>query len=119
MRGWTKLPVETARHRVTIAGRITDANTKQGITGAEVSIRPAGDPEQSLATRTTITLEDGRYYFMDRPAGNYQVEVSVERSIGHYRSGQASVNVPVVGERRIVGGSADIALQPVAALNRT
>ena len=110
MKGWKDLAEEVTLRRVTIAGRITDAKTKQPVFGADLALWPAEESKDSVSARRTVTISDGSYYFMDRQPGDYQVEVSVEPSIGRYPAKQINLKVPADGERRLLGGVADITL---------
>ena len=98
------------RHQVAIAGRVTDALTRRPLGGALVNIveMPAaakrrlamksiqyGGLWNSMAERVdrTRTADDGLFYFLDLPDGEYTITASIERFGKRYGSAQGTFTV--------------------------
>ena len=105
MKGWKDLVEEKTTRRVTVAGRVTDASTKLPIVDAAVKISAASEVTGRLRQETT-TDREGRYYFLNFQPGDYRIEVSADR----YEVRDVTVTVPSKGERRLMWGEADFAL---------
>jgi len=89
----------TARATAVVRGRVTDATTKQPVTGVTVAIR-----SQKL---TTLSQPDGEYEFPSVPQGSWVVDV---RRLGY----QPSRRTIVVNDTTTV--TADFALSSTAAM---
>lgn len=87
------------RRAVVISGRVTDAVTHAPLAGALVEI--VNGPAAFLAQRAPLlrnpqwaqqaerldrrlTRPDGRYYFMDLPAGLYHLRITLPQPAGRY-----------------------------------
>jgi Carboxypeptidase regulatory-like domain len=82
---------EVTRHVVSIAGKVTDAADRTPVVGARVAITRWPTPERQAlfdmltanedwalqANRPDVQLSgaDGRYIFLDLPAGDYELKV--------------------------------------------
>lgn len=81
MKRWTGW--ESARHQVTLAGRVLGANERP-IPGAEVTIIRMPEAFQRRiaagASGQFLARFDGLYYFVDLPAGRYTLKARDGRS---------------------------------------
>src|SRR5688572_16766537 len=73
---------EIFRHRASIAGRVTDAQTGKPLSGARVGI--TAGPE-------VFTAGDGFFCFLDLPAGSHTLTASLPRSGSSYGTDTAQV----------------------------
>lgn len=72
MSGWSML--ESRAHRVSIAGKVVDAETSRPIAGVRAAIEAAPalrQPDQ------TVTADDGCFWFADLPDGTYTIAFSI------------------------------------------
>jgi len=126
---WLKL--EPTHHQVAIAGAVTDAQTGAAIRQARVEITagPAAftdrlallamQYQERWATMEeridrTRTAGDGHYHFMDLPAGDYTLGVSLPGSGTRYGVAQAEATVEREDEGKIAMATADVALPSTA-----
>jgi hypothetical protein len=126
---WLKL--ESTRHRVAIAGTVTDAQTRAAIVRARVEITagPAAFTERlallavqhgerwaTMEERVdrTRTAADGHYHFMDLPAGDYTLDISLPGAGTRYGVAQAQAAVAHDDEGNITMAMADVALPSTA-----
>jgi len=112
--------VDVVRHRVAVAGHVTDAGTGKAISQAVVTITAApeaferrlqlaslqyGDQWDAMPERPdkTRTRDDGLFYFLDLPDGNYSLTASLPGSYKRYGSVQqtAKVSRDAKGDTRI------------------
>ena len=122
---------QIARHRVAIAGRVFDASTVKPVAGAAVSITAMPETfERKLALASlaygnrwdtlkqrpdrTITREDGLFYFLDLPDGDYNLSASIPSYGSRFGSAQqpAVVSRDSNGDTKIAFVS--LSLQPTA-----
>jgi len=122
---------QIARHRVAIAGRVFDASTVKPVAGAAVSITAMPETfERKLALASlaygnrwdtlkqrpdrTITREDGLFYFLDLPDGDYNLSASIPSYGNRFGSAQqpAVVSRDSNGDTKIAFVS--LSLQPTA-----
>jgi hypothetical protein len=112
----------TVRHRVALAGRVTDAVTSKPITGAQVAIV---DMPQALAQKVryadssvtpgkTLTREDGLFYFLDLPDGKYTLIASIPACGKRYGTAQQKTKVKRDKDGNTVVECVNFALQPTA-----
>jgi hypothetical protein len=106
MAQWQK--VETTRHQVAVAGRVTDRQTGQAIAGVDVSVKNAG---QAIMARGR-TAADGHYHVLDLADGIYTVEASLASSGSRYGTAQASATVTRDGAGKINLAAIDLTLPP-------
>ena len=78
---------ESFRHRASIAGRVTDAQTGKPLPGARVTI---GD---TAAGPEVFTAGDGFFCFLDLRPGSYTVTASLPRSGSRYGTKSAQVTL--------------------------
>jgi TonB-dependent starch-binding outer membrane protein SusC len=89
------LPLQAQGASGAVTGRITDAFSQQPVAGVTVTI----------AGRTSISRDDGRYLFTAVPAGRHQIEA---RSLGY---GTATRDIDLAAGQTL---SVDIVLEPQA-----
>lgn len=115
-----------ARHRVAIAGHVTDAETQKAIPGAEVALvdMPAAF-KQKLQLAAAIgqldkarTGENGLFYFLDLPDGMYTLAAALPGSGRRYGTAQekATVSRDAKGDTKVE--YVNFALQPTAVKGR-
>jgi len=75
---------EIFRHRASIAGRVTDAQTGRPLPGVRVEIGSG---------REVFTAGDGFFRFLDLPAGSYTLTASLPRSGSRYGTKSAPVTL--------------------------
>jgi carbon monoxide dehydrogenase subunit G len=127
------LILEPSRWQVAIAGRVTDAQTGQALSGVQVTITAAPaafnswlslhakqyearwDAMVERADRTR-TAKDGHYHFLDLPAGQYTLTASFPGVGSRYGTVDVKAKVVVSKARsdpgKISWVAADIALPP-------
>ncbi|KOP26691.1 hypothetical protein AMR41_08690 [Hapalosiphon sp. MRB220] len=108
----SSLVLEEIRHRVAIAGSVTNAITGQGIPGIQVTVT-----EQNLRTQTR---EDGSFYLSDLPVGQYELVISGSQ-LGKYYGTSDPVPVRVADATNgqpIFDSQANIKLQPTQLTGR-
>jgi Carboxypeptidase regulatory-like domain len=120
---------EIVRHRVAIAGRVTDAQTGRTIGGAQVRITTAPAAFTAwLAMRAiqggarwvamverpdqTRTAADGHFHFLDLPAGQYTLTASLPGLGSRYGTAEKQAMVSRDAQGNITMAAADIALPP-------
>ena len=121
----------TARHRVALAGLVTDGITSKAIAGALVSIAnsPAAFqrwlrlystqfgaawstmPERPDQTRSRA---DGLFYFLDLPNGNYELNISVPGFGKRYGSVVRKVKVATAANGSYQLDWANVSIPPTA-----
>jgi Carboxypeptidase regulatory-like domain len=103
---------EQIHHRVSIAGCISDAITKQSLKGIAVEVEG-----QNLYT---LTREDGSFYFIDLPDGLYNLKVSPSYSNGCYGSANVTdVEVQnVTNSKPVFDLKANVELQPTQLVGK-
>ena len=124
------MTITVARHKVAVAGRVTDSLTKSAISGALVEI--VQGPQAFLARRNllarhpgwdrsaerfdrTATRADGSYYFVDLPTGVYRLQASIPRLGTRYGTGETGSVRVWAGpdpDGRVKLSAADIAVPP-------
>ncbi len=115
-----------ARHRVAIAGHVTDAQTGKAILGAEVAMieMPAAFKQKLQHAAATGLLDkartrhDGLFYFLDLPDGKYTLEVSVPGSGKRYGSVQQKTKVSRDEKGDTKVDYVNFALQPTAVTGK-
>lgn len=120
---------EIVRHAVAIAGTVTDHQTGKSIGGARVQITDAPSAFADwLALRAMqhedrwATMEerpdrlrtavDGHFHFVDLPAGQYTLTVSLPGSSSRYGESQVDVTVSTDAEGNVIMAAADVSLPP-------
>ena len=120
---------EIVRHRVAIAGRVTDAQTGRAIGGARVEITAApgifadwlairkiqyGAHWVAMAERPdrTRTAADGHFHFLDLPDGQYTLTASLPSAVSRYGKAESRAMLSRDGDGTITTAAADIALPP-------
>src|SRR5271157_2107082 len=88
-----------AHHRVAIAGYVKDAVTQKPIAGAVVTIVDMPDAfkrelRHAAQGSSTQTRNDGLYYFLDLPDGNYTLQASFPALGRRYGSMHHTAKVP-------------------------
>lgn len=118
---------QTVRHVVAIFGRVVDATTKKPVPGALVAIqdKPAvfdkklqlasmqyGDRWATMMERPdrTTTRNDGQFYFMDLPDGQYKLSAAHPSAGRRYGRAEQTVQVSQDGKKKKVG--VELALAP-------
>lgn len=122
---------ESVRHRVAIGGWVTDAETRKPIPGAAVTIdaMPVSfkrtlqlksiqhgtrwETSMDRPDRTT-TRADGCFHFLDLPAGQYTLRVSIPSAGNRCGSAQAEATVAPRNENKT-----EIAVIPIALPSTT
>lgn len=117
---------ERIRHRVALAGRVTDVQTNKTIAGVEIRIVKAPDAfidrlknltlqHKDLSKKIvksperTQTARDGHFHFLDLPEGEYGLTASLPSAGKRY--GTASVEVKVSKGNNVIA-IADMKLPP-------
>ncbi len=121
---------EIIRHRVAIAGWVTDEQSRKALEGVRVEITdqpPAfarrleahalrlGERGKAMTPRPdrTRTAADGHFHFLDLPPGSYRLSASLPSAGSRY--GEATAQVPVEdGEV----ATAELALSPTTVKGR-
>jgi len=129
-----------ARHRVSIWGTMTDAVTHKPITGVEVTLdKMPAKFEQTLERLAryegkdwarkvqrpdkTVSREDGLFFFLDLPEGEYELHAVLPRCGGRYGDATQAKKVSS-GEPKKNGAGAlkdmrvDLVLRPTAIKGR-
>lgn len=125
----------TIRHQVAISGRVTDAQTRRCLGGAQVRISSA--PAEftawlgihalqygaAWATRNErpdqmVTAVDGHFHFMDLPDGQYTLTVSLPGSGSRYGVAQAQALVARTAQGKIIMAISDLTLPPTTLKGR-
>lgn len=112
--------MEIVRHRVAVAGWVTDAQTAKPIQGGEVTIGgmpPAFSRKLQYAPKTqrpdqAYTREDGLFYFLDLPNGDYIFKISAPNSGKRYASAEAKATVARDGQGNLKMVTVKAALHP-------
>ena len=114
------------RHRVVIGGRVVDGKTKRPVSGAVValtampetfkarcaaSVAAASQPGSRVVTRLdqTRTSAAGYYYFLDLPAGPYELKATGLGRIPPVGTGKAKVPLDRTGD--VVMATVDLVLK--------
>src|ERR1700690_791643 len=122
---------QIARHRVAIAGRVLDASTGKPVADAAVSFNkmPAafetklaiaslsyGDRWNSMLARPdrTRTREDGLFYFLDLPDGEYSLSASIPSYGKRYGTEEQPATVSRDKKGNIKIAFVTLRLQPTA-----
>lgn len=122
---------EEVRHQVVIAGRVSDAETENDLGGAIVAISdgpPAftswlairavqhGSHWDTLVERPdrVRTTPDGRFCFLDLPAGKYTLTAVLPTAGSRYGTAQAQATVSRSRQGQVKLASVTIALPPTA-----
>lgn len=120
---------ERIRHRVAIAGQVTDAQTNKAIAGVEVAIREGpeafmgwlrirasqyGDEWEKMLERPdrTRTANDGYFQYWDLPEGEYSLTASLPHAPRRYGTAFLDVRVSQTPEDNNVITAADLTLSP-------
>jgi hypothetical protein len=120
---------QDAQHLVAVAGRVTNAETGKTICGAEIVI--TGSPEtfkqrlqgvslqdgKSWITMTerpdrTRTRDDGLFYFLDLPSGDYAFTASLPSSGRRFGTAEGKVKVTRTDKGDTKLAFVDVSLQP-------
>jgi Carboxypeptidase regulatory-like domain len=126
---------EIVRHRVAIAGRVTDAQTGRTIGGAQVRITTApaaftdglalraiqyGAGWTAMAERPdrTRTAPDGHFHFLDLPDGQYTLTASLPGFGSQYGTAEKQAIVSRDAQGNITMAAADMALAPTTLKGR-
>lgn len=119
------------RHRVGIAGRVTDALSGQALPGVRVEIAAApaafldlialravaaGNLWAALPERVdrTRTARDGHYHFLDLPAGAYMLAASLPEAGSRYGIATLPLTLTADSLGNVGMGNGDLALPPTA-----
>jgi len=119
----------TARHKVAIAGRVSDASTGKAVSNALVWIIAMPEAlEQRLTMLSRIyrnewstlqarldrteSREDGLFYFLDLPEGSYTIMASIPDSGSRYGTVQQPAEVAHDDKGEVKVSFIDLALQP-------
>jgi len=122
---------QVARHRVAVAGRVTNSETGKAISGVEVTITES--PEafrqkmQSTSMRygnrwramperpdRTRTRDDGLFYFLDLPDGSFSFSASLPGSGRRFGIAQERAEVSRDDEGKTKITFVNLSLQPTA-----
>jgi hypothetical protein len=120
---------EIVRHRVAIAGRLSDLETGKPIrrgrveiteapaefaSGLDLKARQAGERWLVLGERPDrkATAADGHFHFLDLPAGDYTLTASLPGAGSRYGTATAAATVALDAEDRFVLATADMDLPP-------
>jgi hypothetical protein len=120
---------QVARHRVGIAGRVTDAETGKPIPKVAVTMTemptafkrmlksastPYGNRWSSMVERLdkTLTRADGLFYFLDLPSGKYTLSASLPGSGKRYGVAQAAATVTHDAQGGLKMAMVSLVLQP-------
>jgi protocatechuate 3,4-dioxygenase beta subunit len=96
---------EIFRHRATIAGRVTSAQTGKPLAGARVDIA-----SNTAAGPAVFTAGDGFFCFLDLKPGQYTLTASLPGSGSRYGTKSAPVTLAGDGQGNAVLQTVDLAL---------
>ncbi|KST62206.1 carboxypeptidase regulatory-like domain-containing protein [Mastigocoleus testarum] len=120
---------ERIRHRVAIAGQVTDAQTNKAIAGVEVAITKGpeafmgwlrirasqyGDEWEKMLERPdrTRTAYDGHFHFLDLPEGEYRLHAFFHNASRRYGTAFLDLRVSQAPEDENIITVADLTLTP-------
>jgi hypothetical protein len=120
------------RHQVALWGRVTDADTGKALAAARVSIEDGGDKSpavfrkllqagalqygsvwNAMAERPdrTRTADDGTFYFLDLPEGDYTLSASLANMGARYGTAEAKATVSKQSNGDYIRGFVELNLQ--------